>query len=153
MKPATKPVLTLVAAMFIGTLTLVSGPVHAQVSVRYSVGDAPPPSRVEAIPPALAGYVWAPGYWNWNGSRHVWTAGHWERARSGQLYEPAAWRQEGKQWKLKKGEWKRARHDNGVAHKKSDRDDNDDRRDQRGHDVKHDKGNFCPPGQAKKGNC
>lgn len=129
-----KPIPFLAAVIFIGAVAVIPVQSLAQVSVNLMLGDAPPPVRYEVVPAARPGYLWAPGFWNWNGRGHVWSAGHWERARSGQLYEPAEWRQDGDQWKLKRGEWKRIKHDNGVGKK-----------------DKH--GNFCPPGQAKKGNC
>lgn len=137
-----KPIVCLATALILSTAAILPTQAVAQVRVDINLGNAPPPVRYEAVPAARRGYVWAPGYWNWNGKRHVWTAGHWEPARTGQVYEPAEWRQDGDKWKFKRGEWKRTQHDNGVGHK----DKHDDK-----HDDKH--RDFCPPGQAKKGNC
>jgi hypothetical protein len=53
--------------------------------------------------------VWAPGYWDWRGHRHVWVNGHWERARHGYVYHEPRWEQTGGQWRLYRGEW--AHHD------------------------------------------
>ena len=51
----------------------------------------PPPTNVEVrlAPPAPItelqpnspgnGYTWIPGFWNWDGRRYVWAAGHWEQ--------------------------------------------------------------------------
>lgn len=72
------------------------------------VEQAPPAPVVEVIPTAPSvEYVWAPGYWAWNG-RWVWTGGrwvlpprrgaiwipgHWERRRWGRHYwVPGHWR-------------------------------------------------------------
>lgn len=98
----------------------------AEVSVSVNIGTAPPPLRYEPMPSPRSGYVWAPGYWNWNGHTHVWSDGHWERERSGYVYKSPEWHQHNGQWQLNKGGWKSGNHKNG------------------GH---------CPPGQAKKGNC
>ncbi|WP_432377347.1 YXWGXW repeat-containing protein [Duganella sp. P38] len=38
---------------------------------------APPPPRYERIPAPRAGYIWAPGYWDWRGNRHEWVGGSW----------------------------------------------------------------------------
>src|SRR3954471_11244492 len=32
----------------------------------------PPAPRVEDTPAPREGYVWAPGYWSWDGSNYVW---------------------------------------------------------------------------------
>src|SRR5206468_1301667 len=40
---------------------------------------APPPARVEIIPPRPpnAGTVWIDGEWEWNGTKWGWQYGHW----------------------------------------------------------------------------
>jgi hypothetical protein len=68
---------------------------------------APPPPREEVAPAARAGYVWAPGYWDWRGHRHVWVRGHWERERRGYVYHRPEWVQEGEHWRLRRGMWDR----------------------------------------------
>jgi hypothetical protein len=55
------------------------------------VGVAPPPARVEVVPAPRVGYVWAPGYWRWNGHRHFWVAGYWVPARPGWHWVPSHW--------------------------------------------------------------
>lgn len=124
----------------------------AQVNININLGEAPPPLRFESIPASRDGYLWAPGYWNWDGSRHVWSAGHWERVRRDEDYVRPEWRQENGKWHLVQGGWKKNHH----KHKEKDRDDNNDRHgDRRGDDEgqKRGGGEHCPPGQAKKGNC
>lgn len=132
-----KRLLSGMAALLIGTAMLLPLQASAQVSVNVTIGTAPPPLRYEQMPAPRSGYIWAPGYWDWNGHTHVWAAGHWERARSGYLYSRPEWREDHGQWHLYKGGWKAGKH--GRKHAR-------DRHD------KHD-GYHCPPGQAKKGNC
>ncbi len=55
----------------------------AHVLVGINIGVPPPPERVEVIPAARPGYVWAPGYWGWAHRRHVWYSGRWIAARHG----------------------------------------------------------------------
>jgi hypothetical protein len=128
----------LITAVLIGAASLT--PLHAvaQVSISVNIGTEPPPPRYERVPAPRRGYVWAPGYWDWNGHSHAWREGHWERARSGYVYERPEWRHDNGQWQLNKGGWKQE--------KKEYKRDKHDRHDR--HDDDH-----CPPGQAKKGNC
>jgi hypothetical protein len=66
---------------------------------------APPPLRTELIPRPRAGYLWTPGYWNWNGRRHVWVNGAWVRERRGHAYNAPVWVQEGDRWRFRRGGW------------------------------------------------
>jgi len=72
-------VLAALAAVTLGTLSACvvepAGGYYADVAV------APPPPRVVIEPAVRVGYVWAPGYWRWNGHQHVWTDGHYIRER------------------------------------------------------------------------
>ncbi len=71
------------------------------------VPTAPPPAVVESPgrPPAAA-FTWVPGYWNWNGSTHAWTGGHWERPPTGaQNYAPGQWQREGAGYRFHAGRW------------------------------------------------
>lgn len=78
----------------------------AQVGVNLVIGNAPPPARFEAAPQARRGYVWAPGYWDWNGRRHDWVAGHWEAERNGLQFERAQWVRDNNGWRLDRGGWR-----------------------------------------------
>ena len=69
-------------------------------------------ARHEAVPGARRGYDWVPGYWDWNGRRHVWVSGHWERDRPGYAYQRPEWRRDAKGWYLERGGW---RHGERVA--------------------------------------
>src|SRR5271165_5572450 len=57
------------------------GSAASEGAVVVDVQVAPPPPRVVVVPPPRAGYVWAAGYWRWNGARYVWVDGHWVRER------------------------------------------------------------------------
>ncbi|MEO7065685.1 MAG: hypothetical protein ABI114_02140 [Rhodanobacter sp.] len=98
---------------FASTAIIYAPPVAAasRVSIGVSVGTpiAPPPPRYERVPHARRGYVWAPGYWNWNAhaQRHVWIGGNWVRARPGYRYRPAYWMRHGHGWRFHGGYWRR----------------------------------------------
>ena len=79
--------------------------VSAVAAPYVDVHVGPPPPRHEAVPAPRAGYVWAPGYWDWRGHRHVWVNGHWERARHGYVYHEPRWEQDGDRWRLYRGAW------------------------------------------------
>ena len=69
---------------------------------------APPEPRVEVVGVApTPGYVWFPGYWNWNGGAHVWVGGHWGAGRSGYNWAPHAWVRSGGGWRMAPGHWVR----------------------------------------------
>lgn len=121
-----KHLLISAAAILISTTAILPTQAMAEVNVSVSIGAAPPPVRYEPVPPPRSGYVWAPGYWNWNGHTHVWSDGHWEHDRSGYIYESPEWHQHKGQWQLNRGGWKPGKNKSGY---------------------------HCPPGQAKKGNC
>jgi hypothetical protein len=74
---------------------------------RYGVeiAVAPPPVRVVEAPPPRVGYVWAPGYWNWNGREHVWVEGRWLHERPGQHWVPEHWDQHNGRWRFAQGHW------------------------------------------------
>jgi hypothetical protein len=135
-----KSILYAAAVIAVSTAAFAPLQASAQIKVNIVVPVAPPLVVVEAPPPPRVGYVWAPGYWRWDGARHVWSQGHWEQVREGHRYKPAAWHRDGDNWRFQEGGWKQAKKD--KKYKKKHYDDHDNRN-----------GNFCPPGQAKKGNC
>jgi YXWGXW repeat-containing protein len=98
----------------------------AQISLDVIIGSPPPPVRVEVVPAPRPGYVWAPGYWAWNGRQHVWYDGRWEAERPDQRFVPAHWVDTPGGWRFVPAHWDH---------------------------VEHERGGFCPPGQAKKGRC
>lgn len=84
-------------------------PAAAHTSVSISIGAAPPPPRVEVVPPPRAGYVWVPGHWEWRGNHHVWIGGNWLRARPGYVYHAPEWRRAQGRWVYAAGRWDRDR--------------------------------------------
>jgi len=71
------------------------------------VAVAPPPPRVIVTPGVRAGYVWAPGYWRWNGRQHVWVDGRYLRERRGYHWHPAHWEARGSRYHFEQGHWER----------------------------------------------
>ncbi|MEO5558115.1 MAG: YXWGXW repeat-containing protein, partial [Dokdonella sp.] len=55
----------------LGLGLVMSAHASARAFVGLSIGVAPPPARIERVV-MRPGYAWAPGYWRWNGARHVW---------------------------------------------------------------------------------
>ena len=88
---------------------LYAPPAAAQVSIGVGVGIAPPAPRFERVPPPRVGYVWAPGYWRWDGyaRHHVWVGGYWVRSRPGYHYRPAYWVHGHGGWRFHQGYWGR----------------------------------------------
>jgi WXXGXW repeat (2 copies) len=93
----------LVAALALGAIAV---PIVSEARV-VIVETAPPPVRVEVVPAPRVGYVWAPGYWNWNGHRHVWVGGRWVGERRGYHWEPHAWEEREGRWHFREGGWRR----------------------------------------------
>ena len=57
----------------------ISVPTIATAGVFIDVDVAPPAARIEVVPPARVGYVWAPDRWEQRGSHWHHEMGHWER--------------------------------------------------------------------------
>ena len=45
----------------------------------YADVGKPATATLEAFPAPRAGYIWAPGHYEWSGARQNWVAGHWIR--------------------------------------------------------------------------
>ena len=88
---------TALAAVAISTPALIApamfSPAAAQASmgIGLTIGTPPPAPVYEVVPAPRAGYVWAPGYWHWEGSRHTWHAGYWMPERRGYNWVPDRW--------------------------------------------------------------
>ncbi|MDU8428995.1 YXWGXW repeat-containing protein [Pseudomonas syringae pv. actinidifoliorum] len=67
--------------------------------------QAPPERVIEVEPAARPGYVWARGYWHWNGERYVPVHGHWEAERPGYRYVHPHWESAGDGWHWHAGVW------------------------------------------------
>jgi hypothetical protein len=70
---------------------------------------APPPPRVEIVPPApRRDYVWIPGYWHWESNQHHWREGYWEAPHEREHWVPHRWERDDRdQWRLNGGYWHR----------------------------------------------
>jgi len=71
------------------------------------VENGPPPPIEEVRPPIpFPDALWIPGFWEWNGARHVWVAGRWSARPHGFVWEDYRWRQrrDGK-WEHEHGHW------------------------------------------------
>ena len=120
----------------------------AQVNINIGIGTPPPAPIYEAVPAPRAGYVWAPGYWDWDDHyrKHAWKKGHWAAARPGYVYESPRWVRASNGWVMQPERW-----NHGPDYDRyHGRDDRDDRGPGRGHGNG---GYHCPPGHAKKGEC
>src|SRR4051812_8779316 len=102
---------TAATAIAIGTAAFIPGQAMAASSVTFVIGTPPPPARYEVVPHLRRGYEWVPGYWNWNGRRHVWVPGHKERVRVGHYYQRPEWRQGSNGWELHRGGWQQGDRD------------------------------------------
>lgn len=103
----------------------------AQAQYTAIVSVAPPAPRHEIVPAPRAGWVWAPGHWEWRGNQYVWMEGQWMRERSGYEYREPRWVQRGNgEWVLVGNSWERRgpygdRDGDGIANR-YDRDRNGD---------------------------
>jgi hypothetical protein len=97
-------------ALFLGLCIAAGGitaPVIASAGVAIDIDIAPPPLRVETVPPPREGFVWAPGYWDYRGREHVWVRGRWVRERHGYRWVSDRWEQRGPHWHHERGHWER----------------------------------------------
>ena len=136
------------------TIAVLSAIVPAQAAVNVNIDISPPPPQYETVPQVRPGYVWAPGYWAYQDRNYVWVRGHQIAHRPGYRWVANHW-EAGNRYRA--GYWApERRNERERDYRDNDRDDRDhgDDRRHRGHD-KHEgrDGGFCPPGQAKKGNC
>ena len=99
---------TLILSLLVTTATAVL-PIVSRAAVDVSIGIVvgPPAPLVEVVPAPRPGYVWAPGYWAWDGHRHFWIDGHWAIARPGYRWVPERWVRRGHHWYMERGRWER----------------------------------------------
>jgi hypothetical protein len=84
-----------------------AAPLPGLAAVNIDLNFGPPPPRYEVVPAPRPGFVWAPGYWSWNGRRHVWYQGHWVPARAGYVYRPPHWVEHNGHWRYRESRWDR----------------------------------------------
>ncbi len=103
--PARRAALAAMLALSLGALASVHAP-SAQAAV-VDIDVAPPAPRVIVAPPPRPGFIWAPGYWHWNGRAHVWHDGYWVHERHGYHWVPEAWVSRGPHYHFQRGRWER----------------------------------------------
>jgi hypothetical protein len=94
-----------IAALPAWSQAVIAAPAAAPEIIVVEV--APPPARQEAIPPAREGYVWAPGYWNYDGSRHVLVEGHHVPSQAGMVYVAPTWEERSGRYALRGERWEK----------------------------------------------
>jgi len=102
-------ILATVVAGALGAAAIPATAANVGVSIGIGIPVAPPPVIYEPPPPppAAYGYVWIPGYWGWNGDRHVWIRGRYSYGRPGYAWRPDRWEQHGDRWHHVSGDWER----------------------------------------------
>jgi hypothetical protein len=73
-------------------------------AVTMVVSRPPPPPIIEQVA-ARPGFLWAHGYWRWNGRDYAAVPGHWERVRAGYLYRHPHWERRPDGWHWRLGGW------------------------------------------------
>lgn len=117
----------LVSVLFAaGMLGAATTPLPSMAAVDVYSRTAPPSPREERVPAARRGYVWAPGYWNWQGKKHVWVKGSYVHERRGYTYRPHEWVERDGRWQLKRGGWDRD--GDGIPNDRDRHPDNPNRR-------------------------
>ena len=81
--------------------------IRERVRAPVVIRQAPPPAVEEVIPSSPGPrYVWAPGYWVWNG-RWLWQAGHWTvPPRERAVWQPGHWAERHGEWYWEPGRWR-----------------------------------------------
>lgn len=102
-----KNAIVLLASLLVLELAgCVVAPPARRVAV-VEVDVRPPPLRVVVAPAPRRGYVWAAGYWRWDGRRYDWIDGRWMRERRGWAWAPAHWEEHRGRWRFEPGHWMR----------------------------------------------
>jgi hypothetical protein len=88
---------------------LIALPVTSQARVHIDVEIAPPVAIYEAPPPPRVGFIWAPGYWNWDAPhhKHVWKKGQYIRAHPGERWVSPEWVAHEGRYRFNEGYWER----------------------------------------------
>ena len=91
---------------------------QARVDVSVVIGTPPPAVVVETAPVIQPGYVYAPGYWGWDGHRHVWIRGRTIVERPGYAWVGDRWVTESGRYRFVPGYWEPARSHPGKGYAK-----------------------------------
>jgi WXXGXW repeat (2 copies) len=91
----------------VGATMLMGSVAPAFSGVGIDIEIAPPAPRVVVVPPPRPGFVWAPGYYRWDGHRHVWVDGHFIRERRGSHWVPEHWDEHHGRYHFEPGHWER----------------------------------------------
>jgi hypothetical protein len=89
----------------VGATMLMGSAAPAFAAAGIEIAVAPPPPRVVVVPPPRPGFVWAPGYYRWDGHRHVWVDGHFIRERRGSHWVPERWDEHHGRYHFVPGHW------------------------------------------------
>jgi hypothetical protein len=105
------------AALVAASFAVIALPSYAE-DIYISID--PPNRRVEKYE-HRAGYVWAPGYWDWKNGKHEWVAGRQVAERNGYRWQNDRWvRHDNDKWTMQRGGWSRDSDGDGTP----DRNDN-----------------------------
>ncbi|MDB5956024.1 hypothetical protein [Ramlibacter sp.] len=124
---------TLLATAFTVALVGLGGIAQAQTRTTTTttvITVAPPAPRTEVVPAPRAGWLWAPGHYEYNGGQYAWNEGRWMHERSGYEYREPRWVQRGDgSWYLVGNSWERRFDDRQARGRDSDGDGVPDRLD------------------------
>lgn len=79
---------------------------RVRAAVYVPTGPPAPVSEVVTVSPG-PGYIWIPGYHQWNGSAYVWVGGRWDIGpRPNARWVGGRWRHSGRGWYWVPGHWR-----------------------------------------------
>lgn len=81
--------------------------VQKSESQPFVVTASPPQVIYEVTPAPQPGFIWIPGFWGWNTTRHVWYPGHWQAERPGFIWIGHQWSHHDRGWRFETGHWDR----------------------------------------------
>jgi len=91
----------------LGAALLIGSAAPAIAGVGIDIEVAPPAPRIVEVPPPRPGFVWAPGYYRWDGHQHVWVDGRFIRERRGFHWVPEHWDEHHGRYHFEPGHWDR----------------------------------------------
>lgn len=84
---------------------LISAVAPAFSADAIEIDVAPPPPRAIKVPASRPGFVWAPGYYRWDGHAHIWVDGRFIRERAGAHWIPEHWDKHHGRYRFVSGHW------------------------------------------------